>query len=81
VIDPNEKADYLAAAISNYIGGEFGPTRITAILVMCGFTASQISDFIVEHRDAAFAAMVERNRKPVKNEIPPYRTDLSGKPR
>jgi hypothetical protein len=63
MIDPDERAEYEKMAKANYISGEFGITRITAILVMCGYTASQISDFIAEHRDEAFAAMVERNKR------------------
>lgn len=61
-IDPDERAEYVAMAKANYISGEFGINRISAILVMCGYTATQISDFMAEHRDEAFAAMQARNR-------------------
>jgi hypothetical protein len=60
-IDPDERAEYIAMAKHNYIAGEFGINRLSAILVMCGFTPTDIGDFIAEHRDAALAAMVERN--------------------
>lgn len=65
-IDPDERADTIAAAKANYISGEFGRTRLEAVLVMCGLTATEIQDFIIEHRDAAFAAFTERNKRPVK---------------
>jgi hypothetical protein len=59
-IDPDERREYEAIAKANYISGEFGINRITAILTMCGYTASQISDFIAENRAAAIASMSER---------------------
>lgn len=65
-IDPDEKAEYLEMAKANFIAGEFGINRLSAILVMCGFTATDISDFISEHREAAFTAFQERNKGPVK---------------
>ncbi|MDE2020104.1 MAG: hypothetical protein KGJ13_07200 [Patescibacteria group bacterium] len=62
-VDPDERTATLAAARANYINGEFGPVRLQAILVMCGLNATEIKDFMDEHREAAYKAMLERNAK------------------
>lgn len=61
-IDPDERADTIKAAKANYIAGEFDIIRLKAILVMCGLNAKEIEDFIAENREAAYTAMVERNK-------------------
>jgi hypothetical protein len=65
-VDPSDRDDLIAAAKHNYIAGEFGINRLRACLVLCGLNATEIDDFISEHREAAFAAFQERNRRPVK---------------
>lgn len=61
-VDPDERADTVKAAIANYIAGEFGMIRLSAILVMCGLNAKEIEEVIAENRDVAYKAFVDRNK-------------------
>lgn len=59
-IPPDERSDFLAAVKANYIAGDIGITRCEAQLVMAGMNATEIRDFIIEHREAALKAFQER---------------------
>lgn len=56
----NDRQEKIRDAIMRYRSGEFGGTRLRAVLGSCGMNASEIDATIGEHRDAALHSMKER---------------------
>lgn len=52
MIDPDERADTIAATIENYRIGAYGPVRAKSLLVACGLNATEIEEVLGPHRHA-----------------------------
>lgn len=48
-LDPDERADTIAATIENYKIGAYGPVRAKSLLVACGLNATEIEEFLGPH--------------------------------
>lgn len=63
MISPDEARELLEAIIAQYRAAEIDFIRFTAQARICGLNATEIRDLLNEHRDAATASFMERNRR------------------
>lgn len=60
MIPPDERADYIAQAVSAFRSAQIGPTRFRALLAIAGLNASDIDALVKEHDDTNTKAIGRR---------------------